>query len=96
MKNTKFNKYMKDYYYKYMASNMYDLRDAYGTYSFAKHNAFEYCEQIRKEFDGENAKIITASKLVFTYGFTYIDTFDNTKHFVLITKSKELDAIIEE
>lgn len=96
MKTINFNKYMKGYYKAYQNSDMYNLRAAYNSCSFAKLEAFDYCEQIKKELDGENAKIITASKFVFTYGFTYVDTFDNSKHFVLITPSKELDAIIEE
>lgn len=99
MKQVKFNKEMKKYFELYHYSTKYTLRDAYSSFSLAKQEAFEYCEQIRKEkqifFQVSNGKIITASKFVFTYGFVYWDE-DNKKHFALITPSKELDAIVEE
>lgn len=102
MKQINFNKEMKERLQQYENSTAFCLRDVYGSFSYAKQKAFEYCEIIRKDYENNSdnvsvndGKILTASKFVFTYGFTYTDS-EYQKHFVLITPSKNLDAIVEE
>lgn len=95
MKKVNFNNEMKTRYNQYIMSDNYNLWDVYSSFSRAKAEAFKYCQNLCKEYNGQNLKILTASRFVFTAGFTYTDN-DNKKHFVLITKSKDLDTIIIE
>jgi len=47
-----------------------DLDDAYGTYSRAKENAYEYCRQRERECNSYNGRITGHNSSVFSYAFT--------------------------
>ena len=47
-----------------------DLRDAYGRYSRAKENAYEYCRAREQEFNSWNGRITGHNSSFFSYAFT--------------------------
>lgn len=94
MEQVKFNKSMKDAYTAYERATARTLRDVYGSFSYAKQQAFDYCQKLQNEHHGENGRIIGKNGFVFSFGFTYTDE-NNKKHFVYITKSHDKDAIID-
>lgn len=84
-KNTK-----KAQQYRYNYNNAYNngyLHEVYGSYSYAKQNALDYCKNLQKELNGYNGKICTHSKFVFTYGFIYEK--DDNKFLVYITPTQD-------
>lgn len=53
VKTTKLNRGEQRYQEMYNESNDYSLAHAYGTYSRAKADAWRYCENKCREYDGE-------------------------------------------
>lgn len=70
---------------RYQRSEMYDLRDAYGSWSSKKDNAWDYCKKLCKDFDGEELKIIGANGFHFSAGFVFERS--GKKYLMYITKS---------
>lgn len=64
------------------------LSDVYGSYSYAKENAMDYCEALRDKFNGESGRIISYNKNVFIYGF-YFDK-DEHRYFAVISPSSDI------
>lgn len=93
MKIIKFNNQMKTIYKAYQKSNMLTLWDAYEKFSHAKQNAFDYCQKLQHDYNGDGGRIIAYNTFGFSYGFTYTDN-ENKKHFVYITKSNDKNSII--
>lgn len=54
-------------------SNDVTLDDAYGRYSHAKRNAYEYCVAREREFGSFNGVITGHNTCTFSYAFTGLD-----------------------
>ena len=80
-KNTKT---LKSAYARYQQSSNYTLRDCYGSYSYAKERAFNYCKELCDKYNGTGLKIIGYNTCGFSCGF--VGLVDNKKVFVYITK----------
>lgn len=94
MTQTKFNKRMKDIYNNYQRATARTLYDVYDSFSQAKAKAFDYCQKLQADHNGKDGRIIGANGFKFSYGFTYKDEQQKT-HFVYITASNDLDAVID-
>lgn len=77
-------------YEAYCNSTMYDLSDAYGRYSNAKRQAWDYCKKLCEEKNGYGLKIISRNTSQFTAGFEYI--FDEAEWFMYITKTSDTEV----
>lgn len=76
------------HYEMYLRSSHTSLRDAYGSYSRAKEDAWEYCKELMNKKNGYGLKVITANSFMFTAGFLFVE--DGTEKFMYITKSKDI------
>lgn len=61
-----------------------DLRDAYGSCSRAKENAYAYCRAREREFGSYNGVITGHNSMTFTYAFTGV--CEGQWYLVYITK----------
>lgn len=59
------------------------LSDCYGTYSFAKAQAYLDCKDFMNDLNGEDLRIVSYSSDFFTVGFWGV--VDGKKAFVIIT-----------
>lgn len=59
------------HYDDYKRSDMYELRDAYGSYSAAKASAWRDCERLMDSYSGWGLKVISANGWMFTAGFEF-------------------------
>ena len=66
-------------------SNDTELWHVYGSYSDNKARAFEYCEEMMRQYDGFGLRIIAHNSMVFTVGFIFRDD-DGNKIFAYITR----------
>jgi len=71
-----------------------DLRDAYGSYSRAKENAYAYCREREREFSSYNGVIASHNSMQFTYAFT--GWCDGKLYLIYITKDHDYALEIEE
>ncbi|MBQ0112276.1 MAG: hypothetical protein KBT03_04015, partial [Bacteroidales bacterium] len=76
-------KFMQSNYRSYLKSDDENIFQAYGKPSQEKIKAYSYCEQICKEYDGKNIKVVGASTYIFTVGFEI--TYNDEQCFVYIT-----------
>ena len=81
-------------YDAYKRSTKYSLYDAYGTFSRAKAEAWEYCENLMKEYDGYGLKVISHNGYKFTAGFMF--EWDNCQMFMYISRSYDIAVEVEE
>ena len=75
-------------YYKIHSNGdgYYCLDSCYVKPSYAKINAFKYCNEKAKTAGAElNARILTFNRMMFTYGFTHY--IKGIKYFTVITKA---------
>lgn len=79
------SKQIKNAYESFKRSSAYSLHDVYGSYSQAKENAYNYCRNLCRQYDGTSFAIIGANTMTFSAGF--IGTVDGEECFVYITKS---------
>lgn len=67
-------------YYRYGRS----LDDVYDSYSSAKQRAWNYCESLMNEYDGNGMIILGHNCMTFSVGF--IGYINGLKHFFYITR----------
>lgn len=80
-------------YHLYKQSDMYSLYDAYGRFSHAKRDAWRYCEDLCRKYDGHGLKVITVNTSQFTAGFEFEE--DGKGKFMYITKASDTVVDIE-
>ena len=91
MITVKMNKNFKSIYKRYLDSELYSLHDLYKYFSVYKMQAWRYCENLLKNYNGHNLKIIGGNSQLFSAGFTC--EINGIKNFVYITASH--DRIME-
>ena len=78
---------------QYQSTANCTLWDCYTTFSRAKQNAFEYCEQRAYSLNGYGRKIISYNTSFFTYAFMFDMINEETNiienYLAIITKSNE-------
>ena len=75
-------------YQTYLMSDMENLYDAYGRFSNAKQEAWNYCRKLCYENNGRGLKIVGAGTYTFSAGFLF--TNENGKLcFCWITKGHD-------
>lgn len=88
------NKYETAKFEQYKRSEMRSLRDAYGSCSKAKENAWDYCVNLMLACNGSGLKVLTKNTFMFTAGFMYTDT-EGRDCFVIITPTKNVVCWVE-
>lgn len=78
----------------YKISTDYSLRDAYGRYSRAKEEAWDYCKELMHKFDGYGLKVIGHNCHTFSAGFMF--EWDNITMFMYITPTRDIAVEVEE
>ena len=77
-----------NHYSAYKRSTTYSLNEAYGKYSSAKANAWEYCENLMEKHDGHGLKVISHNAHIFTAGFMFEQ--DGKEMFMYISPSSDI------
>lgn len=72
---------------QYDCSRMYELRDAYGRWSYAKQKAWEHCKDLCYEYHGRGLKILGANSSFFSAGFLFTDEETGAEKVMKITAS---------
>ena len=85
---------MKDAYKRYLESYNYTLSDCYSNWSCYKENAFSYCENSRKKYEGRGGKIVSYCLTNFSYGF--IGVINGKKAFFYITRDYDRYIYLED
>lgn len=79
------NKTIKDAYYYYNNfAYKTDINQCYKTMSSDKYNAWLYCKNLVRRYDGKNIKILGHNTYSFSVAFTGI--IDDKEAFFYITK----------
>lgn len=81
-------------YRAFLRSNEVTLDDAYGRYSHAKANAYEYCRAREREFNSYNGVITGHNSCTFSYAFTGLCNLK--EYFVYITKDHDYAIELED
>lgn len=81
-------------YDAYKRSTKYSLYDAYGSFSKAKAEAWQYCENLMKEYDGYGLKVISHNGYQFTAGFMF--EYEGSTMFMYISRSYDIAVEVEE
>lgn len=63
-----------------------DVYHAYDTISKGKRDAWDYCVDLCKKYDGEGLRVISRNCHKFTAGFIYTDSKTGELMFMYITK----------
>ena len=74
-------------YRAYIRSNEATLDEAYGRYSHAKANAYEYCREREREFNSYDGVITGHNTCTFSYAFS--GWCEGKKYLVYITKDHD-------
>lgn len=94
------NKRQKQILDRYRESNMFNLYDAYSTFSRAKSTAWERCREIAYDTSKENVisplKILGANSFQFSAGFTYTTPELNTFMVYITANGTEEFEITED
>lgn len=61
------------YYHAYMRGAKTELWQVYGTCSYAKQRAMQYCRELQDRLGGYSATIVGHSSHFFSYAFRYWD-----------------------
>ena len=90
---------LKGAYRSYCNSNYETLEDAYVRYSRAKKEAYDYCINLMKEFDGDGMRIIGRNCHTFSAGFIFEvldeETYEVKRAFCYITKSYDRFTLLD-
>ena len=68
----------------YLRSHHVTLDEVYGSYSYAKANAYEYCRAREREFSSYDGVITGHNCMTFSYAFTGM--CEGKKYLIYITK----------
>ena len=60
---------IKNQFEYYAKSQNHTLRDVYGSYSYQKEKAMNYCQELMKKYNGYGLKIISFNTFQFSVGF---------------------------
>lgn len=63
------------------------LDDVYGSYSYAKAQAYNYCRYLCDKYDGYDFCITSANTFAFTVSFDFINPNDNRPMRAIITRA---------
>lgn len=78
---------------RYNNSTDYSLGDVYGRYSAAKAQAWNYCVELMKKYDGYGLKVLSSNTFMFTAGFLFVDKDTGVIQFMFITPN--YDCIVD-
>jgi len=73
-------------YSAWKRSSYTDVYHAYGSISKGKRDAWDYCVDLCKKYNGEGLKVISRNCHKFTAGFEYVDKETGEIMFMYITK----------
>lgn len=73
-------------YAAYRRSTWTELYDAYDSFSRGKVDAWRYCKDLCKKYNGDGLKVISRNCHKFTAGFEYVDSETGEIMFMYITK----------
>lgn len=79
----------------YTRSEAYSLYGIYDKFSMAKSRAWQYCEDLCKQYNGYNLKAISGNTFTFSAGFTFKNENGQTI-FCYITPSKNQFYIVND
>lgn len=82
-----------EFWNSFARSNDVELRDVYGSYSYAKENAYRYCRDREREFNSFDGVITSYCIMQFTYSFTGI--CDGKRYLIRITKDHDYAIPLE-
>lgn len=88
------NKYETAKFKAYQKSKMTSLRDAYGTFSAKKQEAWNDCVALMRACNGTNLRVVSRNPRIFTAGFMFVDYYGN-ECFAFITPTKSICCCIE-
>ena len=83
------NKKQTQIYQAYENSRDYSLDSCYGSYSYAKARAWDYCVNLYQKHNGYGLKVISHNGWVFTAGFTFADPETGVMKMMYITPSAD-------
>lgn len=75
---------------RYSKSDLYTLHHAYGRPSYAKENAWNYCIDLMRKYDGYGLKVISYNTFMFTAGFMFTDKETGVLQFMFITPNYDI------
>lgn len=81
-------------YQRFLRSDDATLDEAYGRYSRAKANAYEYCRDREREFSSYDGVITGHNCMTFSYAFTGL--CEGKRYFVYITKDHDYAIALED
>lgn len=88
-------KTIKDAYARFLNSDLYTLRHCYNRPSENKQRAFDYCVDLWRKYDGQQARIIGYNTTQFSFGF--IGSFDgNRPAFFYVTRDYDRYIYLDE
>ena len=73
-------------YLTYRNSSWTELYDAYDSFSKGKVDAWKYCRDLCKQYNGRDLKVVNRNCHKFTAGFEYTDPESGEIMFMYITK----------
>ena len=82
------NKRAKQITEQYERATATRLSDVYGRCSEAKKRAFNYCNRLMQEYNGNDMKILSHNTFVFTAAFLFEDCETGAANIMLITPSR--------
>ena len=82
------NKRAKQITEQYERATATRLSDVYGRCSEAKKRAFNYCNMLMQEYNGNDMKILSHNTFVFTAAFLFEDRETGAANIMLITPSR--------
>lgn len=88
------NQTIKNAYDRWVNSSLNTLRDCYNNYSVHKENAYNYCWELFRKYNGDVFGIISYNSMVFSVGFT--GEIDGKKAFFYITRDYDRYIYLEE
>lgn len=71
-------------------SELFDIDQAYKTFSVAKYNAWKYCRRLCESMNGYGLKVINHNTFTFTAGFESVDPETGVILFTYITPNYDI------
>lgn len=79
----------KEHVTSYKNSTATGLDDVYGKCSSRKRDAWRYCENLCRNLNGTDLKVVSFNMNVFTAGFQFIDKDTGVVRYMHITPSSD-------